>query len=66
MRMSCGACGYHLFQIFENGKNLLVKCDDCSSVSEISVNEPKLRIDWPIGIPSQGVLCVMPGETEKV
>jgi len=66
MRMSCGACGHWLFSLYERNGKILVKCDDCSSITEISVSPPGLKIDWPINIPSQGILCIMPGETETI
>lgn len=65
MRMSCGACGHWLFSLYEHKGKVLVKCQDCESVTEISVQVPRLTIAWPINIPSQGILCVMPGETEN-
>lgn len=66
MRMSCGACGHWQFQLYQEGANVLVQCLDCESITEISVIKPRLRIDWPVGIPSQGILCVMPGELERL
>ena len=65
MRMSCGACGHWLFMLYKHKGKVLVQCQDCSSKTEISVRMPSLVIDWPVNIPSQGILCVMPGETES-
>ena len=70
MRMSCGACGHWQFELYEDDrkghKSILVQCNDCESITEVSVTEPELKVDWPVGIRSQGILCVMPGEQERI
>lgn len=65
MKMSCGACGHWLFKVFEQKDRFLIQCEDCDSVSAITVMPAQIKVDWPASIPSQGILCVMPGENEQ-
>jgi phage FluMu protein Com len=66
MRLSCGNCGEHFFKLYEQNYSVMVKCIQCKAITEIYVVIPKLQIGWPTSIPSQGILCKMPNESNTL
>lgn len=63
--MGCGGCGGNLFTLYsgDTSVEVLAECQGCKSVSRISVERPRLAIDWNDrfdGADSDGMLALRP------
>jgi hypothetical protein len=47
-KASCGNCGNQTFEVYkpENEDKLICECTSCKSTSELTVPQPKIKIDF--------------------
>lgn len=52
-KLRCGACGGDTVRVFTDPHEaVLLECVSCSSVTEVSISDPKLEFRWPQDVKS--------------
>jgi transcription elongation factor Elf1 len=48
-KADCGGCGNDKFEVYyldNNDKSIVLECTECKSTTEITVSEPKLKVNF--------------------